>query len=282
MADAAAHILEVEGLSYRYPDGTLALDGLSLKVKKGSRVALLGPNGAGKTTLLLHLNGLLLPQRGRVVVMGQEINRATRRWVKAQVGLVFQDPDDQLFAPSVWDDVAFGPANLGLAPEEIRERVTAALEAVGITDLAGRAPHNLSLGQKKRVAIAGVLAMRPQVLVLDEPTAFLDPAGQADLLEVLDHLHRQGHTLIMATHDVDTAAAWAEEVVILAAGKVAASGPPHLLTDEELMRRCRLRPPLISQLFTLLRQHGQDWERVPVTVGEAAAMLLARLNRQLP
>lgn len=282
MADAAAHILEVEGLSYRYPDGTLALDGLSLKVKKGSRVALLGPNGAGKTTLLLHLNGLLLPQRGRVVVMGQEINRATRRWVKAQVGLVFQDPDDQLFAPSVWDDVAFGPANLGLAPEEIRERVTAALEAVGITDLAGRAPHNLSLGQKKRVAIAGVLAMRPQVLVLDEPTAFLDPAGQADLLEVLDHLHRQGHTLIMATHDVDTAAAWAEEVVILAAGKVAASGPPHLLTDEELMRRCRLRPPLISQLFTLLRQHGQDWEKVPVTVGEAAAMLLARLNRQLP
>jgi len=274
MANADLYILEVEGLSYRYPDGTLALDGLSLKVRKGSRVALLGPNGAGKTTLLLHLNGLLLPQQGRVVVMGREINRATSRWAKAQVGLVFQDPDDQLFAPSVWDDVAFGPANLGLAPEEIRARVAAALEAVGITDLAGRAPHNLSLGQKKRVAIAGVLAMQPEILVLDEPTAFLDPAGQADLLEVLDRLHRQGHTLIMATHDVDTAAAWADEVVILAAGKVAAAGPPHLLTEEDLMRRCRLRPPLISQLFALLRRRGLAWEKLPLTVEEAAELLL--------
>ncbi|MBC7346775.1 MAG: ATP-binding cassette domain-containing protein [Clostridia bacterium] len=280
MADAP--VLEIEGLHYRYPDGTLALAGLDLKVERGRRVALLGPNGAGKTTLLLHLNGLLLPQQGRVVVLGRELDRTTCRWAKAQVGLVFQDPDDQLFAPSVWDDVAFGPANMGLSPAEVRQRVTEALQAVGAADLAQRAPHRLSLGQKKRVAIAGVLAMAPQLLVLDEPTAFLDPAGQADLLAVLERLHARGHTLLLATHDVDLAAVWAEEVVIMVAGKVVAAGSPRLLTDAGLMQQCGLRLPLVSELFARLEARGQAWDHRPLSVGEAAEMLLARLGPAPP
>lgn len=267
------YALEIEGLSYRYADGTLALDQVNLKVPKGSRTALLGPNGAGKTTLLYHLNGLFLPQRGRVVVMGQEVNRASQRRIKSRVGLVFQDPDDQLFGPSVWDDVAFGPANLGLDREEVEQRVSFALEALGISELAARPPHRLSLGQKKRVAIAGVLAMDPDILVLDEPTAFLDPAGQEELLQVLEGLHRQGRTLVMATHDVDLAAEWAQEVIVLVEGRVIAWGPVRLLTDEDLVYRARLRLPSASRLFLRLRERGQYEGDLPLTLEEAAELL---------
>jgi cobalt/nickel transport system ATP-binding protein len=207
--------------------------------------------------------------------MGREVNRASRRWVKGQVGLVFQDPDDQLFAPTVWDDVAFGPANMGLSPEEIRRRVRAALEAVGAAELASRAPHRLSWGQKKRVAIAGVLAMDPGVLVLDEPTAFLDPAGREGLLRVLENLHREGRTLVMATHDVDLAAEWADEVVILAGGKVAAAGAPRLLTQEELVERCGLIAPTVTRLFARLRQEGMESGSPPLTMEEAVSRLRA-------
>jgi len=262
-------ILVVEDLHFRYPDGTAALRGVTFAIQRGRRVALMGPNGAGKSTLLLHLNGIYLPQKGRVQVGGCELSAATEEQVRTQVGLVFQDPDDQVFSPTVWDDVCFGPLNLGLSLAEVEARAEEALSAVGLLPLRSRSPQRLSLGQKKRVAIAGVLAMRPAVMALDEPMAFLDPEGQRQVEEVLDRLHRQGVTLLVATHDVDWAANWADEVILLVEGKVIAKGSPALLTDPDLVRQARLRMPLVAQLFGELA----DVRPVPYRLEQAAGIL---------
>ncbi len=268
-------VIEVDGLGYAYPDGTWALRGLSLAVAAGSRLALLGPNGAGKSTLLLHLNGILLPASGRVRVLGTGVDKDTCLEIRRRVGLVFQDPDDQVFAPTVWEDVAFGPTNLGLPVDEVARRVEAALEAVGAVDLARRAPHRLSVGQKKRVAIAGVLAMRPDVILLDEPTASLDHAGSRAVLAILDRLNRQGTTLVMATHDVDLAAEWADTVAVMAGGRLVARGGPALLRDEALLARAGLRPPRVAEVFR--RARGWRPRPCPMTVGQAVEALEALL-----
>ncbi|ADL07359.1 ATP-binding cassette domain-containing protein [Thermosediminibacter oceani] len=267
------HIIQVEDLHYRYKDGTEALRGLSLFIERGRKVALLGPNGAGKSTLLLHFNGIYLPQRGRVYVAGREVTAETEYWVRSRVGLVFQDPDDQVFSSTVEEDVAFGPRNLGLAPAEIEERVRAALDAVGMQAYRHKPPYHLSYGQKKRVAIAGVLAMVPEIIVMDEPMAYLDPAGQAGVRTILDELHRQGKTLIVATHDVDFAASWAEVIIILKEGRVLAYGGPELLLDENVVAAAGLRLPLIAQVF-----HGfiPEQSRLPRDV-QSARMLLNSL-----
>ncbi|MDD2421931.1 MAG: ATP-binding cassette domain-containing protein [Heliobacteriaceae bacterium] len=244
-----ANAVEIENLSFTYPDGTAALKGLSLTIKANTRVALLGPNGAGKSTLLLHFNGLNLPQQGQVRIFGREVDRQTEKWARSTVGLVFQDPDDQIFAPTVGEDVAFGPHNQGLPPLEIEHRVVTALEAVGMTAYRDKPPHHLSYGQKKRVAIAGVLAMQPQIVVLDEPMAYLDPRGREDLLQVLTALHRGGKTIIVATHDVDLAAEWAEQVIILQAGQTLAAGDGALLTDPALITAAGLTFPTVTKLF---------------------------------
>ncbi|MDN5347865.1 MAG: cobalt/nickel transport system ATP-binding protein [Clostridia bacterium] len=245
----AGHIIKVCNLSYRYADGTQALRGLSFSILSGEKVALMGPNGAGKSTLLLHLNGLYLAQEGEVWVLGRRVSRSNAEEVRKLVGMVFQDPDDQVLAPTVEEDVAFGPRNMGLEPEEVKRRVDKALEDVGLLDLRRKAPHNLSYGQKKRVAIAGVLAMQPEILVLDEPMAFLDPLGQEGLLAILDRYHRAGKTLVIATHDVDFAAAWADRILILSQGSLLASGPAQILCDAGLVQRAGLRLPLVAQLF---------------------------------
>lgn len=262
-------ILRVEDLHFRYPDGTVALDGVSFTVARGRRVALMGPNGAGKSTLLLHLNAIHLPQRGRVRVGEWEASRATEERIRALVGLVFQDPDDQVFSPTVWEDVCFGPLNLGLSQPEAEARAEEALAAVGLEHLRARSPQRLSFGEKKRVAIAGVLAMRPAVMALDEPMAYLDPEAQQQLDELLAQLNRQGVTLLVATHDVDWAAAWADEVILLVDGKVLAQGPPSLLTEPELVRKARLRLPLVTQLFRRM----PEVRPVPYTVEQAAEAL---------
>jgi cobalt/nickel transport system ATP-binding protein len=229
-------VIVARGLRYRYPSGVVGLDGVDLSVTEGERVAVLGPNGAGKTTLMLHLNGLLAGD-GALDVGGIRDVRELR----AAVGLVFQDPDDQLFMPTVGEDVAFGPLNLGLTRDEVTARVRVALAAVRMSHVEDRAPHQLSLGQRRRVAIATVLAMRPRLLVLDEPSANLDPRARRELLEVLDSFDR---TMLVVTHDLPFAARLCERAVILSGGRVAADGPcAEILADEELLAAHDLELP---------------------------------------
>lgn len=254
------NMIIVENLHFQYRDGTRALEGIDLEIAAGSRVAVLGPNGAGKSTLLLHFNAINLPQQGKVTVGGYEVNARNAPLIRSLVGMVFQDPDDQVFCHTVREDVAFGPVNMGLPPDEVARRVEDALHTVGLSALAYKAPYHLSYGQKKRVAIAGVLAMRPRVIVLDEPMAFLDPASRDGLVQILHRLHQGGTTIIIATHDVDLAAEWADQVVILQSGRVVARGDAGLLVDRPLVERCQLRLPVVSKLFSLAR----TWQGKPL------------------
>lgn len=218
-------LLEALSLSHRYADGSLGLDGCSLAIRRGSRNTLLGANGSGKTTLLMHCNGLLQPSAGSLRFAGVPLDRsrAGLAALRRRVGLVFQNPDRQLFSASVVEDVSFGPLNLGLDEATVRGRVGEALAAVGMVEHAKRPVHHLSFGQKKRVCIAGVLAMQPEVLLLDEPMAGLDAAMQHELLAVLDRLAGQGITIVLSTHDVDFAYRWADDIHLLAAGRCLAS-----------------------------------------------------------
>ncbi len=234
-------MVEVNGLSYRYPDGHAALDSVDLTIARGERVALLGPNGAGKTTLALHLNGILSPEAGTVRVAGLEVRKENLRAIRRRVGIVFQDPDDQLFMTSVRDDVAFGPANLGYRDDELERRVRDALDAVDMSGSADRSPHHLSFGQRRRVALATVLAMDPDVLVLDEPTSNLDPAGRRELADVLDLLPV---TLLLITHDLPYALRLCERAIVMDEGRIVADGPTRrVLADEAVLARHRLELP---------------------------------------
>jgi cobalt/nickel transport system ATP-binding protein len=236
-----APAVSVRGLRFAYPDGRVALDGVDLDVGAGERVAVLGPNGAGKTTLALHLNGIHRAQHGTVTVGGLPVTRGNLARIRQRVGIVFQDPDDQLFMPTVGDDVAFGPAHAGLRDAELDERVTAALAAVGMGAQRDATPHHLSFGQRRRVAIATVLATRPDVLVLDEPTANLDPAARRELTDVLDSLDI---TLLVVTHDLPYAHELCSRAVILDGGRVTADGPTgDILADIELLAAHRLYLP---------------------------------------
>jgi cobalt/nickel transport system ATP-binding protein len=234
-------VIEIQGLGFSYPDGTVALSGIDLHIHEGERVALLGPNGAGKTTLILHMNGIHLPQTGSVAVSGLPVVHDNLVDIRRRVGIVFQDPDDQLFMPTVREDVAFGPANLGLEGRDLEERVEQALAAVEVGDLADRPPNHLSFGQKRRVAIAGVMAMTPEILVLDEPTSNLDPASRVDLTGVLDELDI---TQMIVTHDLLYALETCERSVILDGGRIVADGPTvEILGDETLLAQHRLGLP---------------------------------------
>jgi cobalt/nickel transport system ATP-binding protein len=240
--DAAAAAVELREVSFAYPDGRQALAGVALRVDHGERVAILGPNGAGKTTLVLQLNGILTPSSGEVLIDGRAIDAASLPRVRAAVGLVFQDPDDQLFMPTVAQDVAFGPLNFGVPTEEVPERVSEALAAVGMADAADAYPGHLSFGQRRRVAIATVLSCRPTVLVLDEPTSNLDPAARRELVEVLESLDV---TVLIVTHDLPFAAQVCDRSVVLDGGRVVADGDTaDLLSDTELLARHRLELPV--------------------------------------
>ncbi|GAB3202944.1 ABC transporter ATP-binding protein [Geodermatophilus arenarius] len=233
--------LLVEDLAFAYPDGHQALFGVDLRLEPGERVALLGPNGAGKTTLVLHLNGILAGGRGRVTVGGLPVEKRNLAEVRRRVGIVFQDPDDQLFMPTVGEDVAFGPRNLGLPEPEVAARVAAALEQVGMAGAADRPPHHLSFGQRRRVAVATVLSMHPEVLVLDEPSSNLDPAGRRELAEVLTALPV---TMLMVTHDLPYALQLCPRSVVLDGGVVVADGPTReLLSEADLLAAHRLELP---------------------------------------
>ena len=231
----------LEGISFAYPDGHAALFDVDLRIGTGERVALLGPNGAGKTTLVLHLNGIFSPAAGTVSIGGSLVEAASLKEVRRRVGIVFQDPDDQLFMPTVRDDVAFGPVNLGMSGAELGRAVDGALQAVGMQGFAARPPHHLSFGQRRRVALATVLSMSPDVLVLDEPTSNLDPAGRRELSDVLRDLRM---TTLIVTHDLPYALELCPRSIVMNGGVVVADGPTdEILRDEDLLRRNRLELP---------------------------------------
>jgi cobalt transport protein ATP-binding subunit len=228
-------VIEVSGLSYRYPTGRLALSDVNFRLAPGEKVALIGPNGAGKSTLLLHLNGILKLQAGAVSVFGKEVNPANLGEIRAQVGLVFQNPDDQLFSPRVFDDVAYGPLYMGLPEAEVRQRVADALEAVGMAGFEERRPHELSIGERKRVALATVLSMSPQLLALDEPSAGLDPRARRGLINLLGDLPQ---SMIVSTHDMHLVKDLFRRIIIMDGGCVVADGATEdILTDVDLLER---------------------------------------------
>jgi cobalt/nickel transport system ATP-binding protein len=234
-------VLDLRSVAFAYPDGHQALFGVDLQVQRGERVAVLGPNGAGKTTLVLHLNGILQPGAGTVSVSGLPVVRDNLQEIRRRVGIVFQDPDDQLFMGSVREDVAFGPRNLGVRGAELDRKVMDALDMVGMADFADRPPHHLSFGQRRRVAVATVLVMEPEIIVLDEPSSNLDPASRRELADILTGLEV---TLMMVTHDLPYALQLCPRAIVLSDGIVAAQGTTFdILTDDALMKSHRLELP---------------------------------------
>jgi cobalt/nickel transport system ATP-binding protein len=239
------HIIEMQDLHFAYPDGTRVLQGISFTITHGEKVALVGANGAGKSTLLLQLNGCLLPDRGQVRIGEVPVTRKTLAHIRRTVGLVFQDPDDQLFMPLVFDDVAFGPLNLGLPPGEVERHVMSALAAVGAVHLKDRPPYRLSGGEKRAVSIAAVLSLVPAILVMDEPSSNLDPKTRRQLIELLRTFE---HSLIIATHDLDLVLDLCPRTLVLKEGRLAADGPTReIMQDDALLASCSLERPLRLQ-----------------------------------
>lgn len=257
------NIIETRDLTHVYRGKITALDGINFTARPGERIAIIGANGAGKSTLFKHFNGILKPTSGEILIKGLPISNKNILDVRKTVGVVFQDPDDQIFAPTVKQDVAFGPMNLGLGIEEIEKRVSESLETVRLTGFEERAPHHLSTGEKKKVAIAGILAMQPEVLVLDEPTAGLDPGGAMRLIKLINNMNRYlGITTIVSTHDVDIVPMLADRVCIMSRGKIIGDGTPlEIFSSPELIKKTHLRLPMVAQLMEMLQEEG-----VPVGV----------------
>jgi len=261
------YIIEARNVYYNYSDGTPALNGVNLKIVTGQKVAVLGANGAGKSTLFLHFNGIIRPSHGKILFNGKELNYGHRPLLELRknIGLVFQDPDDQLFSASVIQDVAFGPLNLGREKAEALASSRAAMEETEVVEVAQKPTHLLSHGQKKRVSIAGVLAMNPLVIVFDEPTACLDPRMADKIIELINKLNRQGKTIIMSTHDVDLAFDWADYVILLRNGTVAGEGKPQdVFLQSTLIDTCGLKTPWVFDIYRQLQQIGMFAPELPV------------------
>lgn len=270
-------VMEALGISYTYSDGTAALRDINLEIPRGQFTILLGPNGSGKTTFFKVLTGLLKPGRGEAKIEGRPLASYTKEELYRRVGFVFQDPNDQLFAPTVGEDVSFGPVNLKLTPDEVSERVREALETVGIAHLSNKPIHYLSYGQKKRAAIAGVLAMKPEIIILDEPTAGLDPAGIMEIMRLLVRINKEeGITILMATHDVDLVPLYAHRIFILFGGKILLAGTPReVFNAKETVRSAQLRLPRVAHLGEiLLKRDGLSVGSLPLTIGEARRMVM--------
>lgn len=276
-------ILEARQVSYTYNDGTAALREIDLAISRGQFTILLGPNGSGKTTFFKVITDLLKPERGEVGLDNKSLREYTKEELYRRVGFIFQDPNDQLFAPTVGEDVSFGPVNLKLSPDEVDQRVRSALELVGIPHLINKPVHYLSYGQKKRAAIAGVLAMQPEIIILDEPTAGLDPSGVREIMQLLVKLNKEeGITILMATHDVDLVPLYANRIFILFEGKILLAGTPReVFSEKETVRNARLRLPRVAHLGEiLLKKDRLPIENLPLTIGEARRMVMAAVHGQ--
>ena len=275
--------IEVKDLTYAYPDGTPALQGVSFGAEQGEVTGILGSNGAGKSTLFLNLNGVLTPQGGQVLLDGEPVSYARRNLpeLRRRVGLVFQDPDDQLFSADVYRDISFGAVNLGLPETAVRRRVEDAMTRTGVSALRDKPTHALSYGQKKRVAIAGVLVMEPSVMILDEPTAGLDPQGVSDIMTLLRDIRKSlGVTIILATHDMDIVPLYCDRVYLLSGGRMVTHGTPEeVFRRPELLRENHLRLPRIAHLMEILRDRdGVDVNRGAATISAARQEILRLLD----
>jgi cobalt/nickel transport system ATP-binding protein len=275
-------VLEAKDVYYNYYDGTPALQGLSLKIVEGRKIALVGPNGAGKSTLMLMFNGILRPTSGEIRYRGEPLSydSPSLRGIRRKIGMVLQNPDDQIFAPTVYQDVAFGPVNLGFSREKVDRYVGYALAYVGLSGYERRPPHHLSGGEKKRVAIAGVLAMEPEVMILDEPSSNLDPASSEEIMDMLDELSCGGKTMIISTHDVELAYRWADEVLLMERGQLLYRGTPsEVFSDLDLLRRARMKYPLVMEIYRELAGRGVlNGERPPRSVLELTDLLDASMG----
>ena len=272
-------ILEAEHMTYGYDEKRHAIEDLSIALEEGKTTAILGANGAGKSTLFLHLNGILQPEHGEVRFRGQPISykKAGLRQLRSKVGIVFQNPDDQLFSASVYQDISFGAVNMGLPSEEVHRRVNVVMEQIGITYLKDRPTHSLSFGQKKRVAFAGIMVMQPEVIILDEPTAGLDPVGVSELMHLLQDVCRQQNTtIILSTHDIDVVPIYADVIDVMDQGHVIAHGTPEeIFAQPELLRSHHLRLPRISHLLEILqKEDGWDVDASVSTISGARKELL--------
>ncbi|RJQ15060.1 MAG: ATP-binding cassette domain-containing protein [Nitrospiraceae bacterium] len=273
----------VINVSYKYPDGTHALSDINLEVKKGTFVGLLGANGSGKTTLLRAMDKLLRGVEGNIHLSGIDISTLSPKEIYKKVGLVFQSPDDQLFAPTLFEDVAFGPMNMGFNAKEVERRVLNALEEVELSGLEKKSVHNLSFGQKKRACIAGLLAMGHETLLLDEPTAGLDPMGEYRMMKLLRKLNKEsGVTVIMATHSVDLVPVFLDSLYILSKGRITRGGTPEEVFDApEDMANIKLRLPHIAELLYKLKHEDKiNFDRIPLTIGEARREILKAMENK--
>jgi cobalt/nickel transport system ATP-binding protein len=263
-------ILEAREIRYRYPRGMEAIQGISFHIRKGEKIAIVGPNGAGKSTLMLMFNGMLRPDSGTLLFDNVPISydKASLRMIRKRVGFVLQNPDRQIIAPTVYQDVAFGPVNLGYSESEVKAAVGGALRYVGLEGFERRPPHQLSGGEKKRVAIAGVLAMDPDVLIFDEPTSGLDPSGSEDIMELLDELNSQGKTIIISTHDIELAYPWADRAILLLGGEILQEDIPDVAFGRpEYVRKAHLSMPTLLELYFELQKRGFSLpERKPRTI----------------
>lgn len=273
-------MLEARNISYSYDDDSQALKNVSLKINDGEMAAILGKNGAGKSTLFLHFNGIHEPDDGEILIDGEKLKYSKKALIKCRqkVGIVFQNPDNQIFAPSVEEDVAFGPLNLKLPMDEVQNRVEEALKRVGMKGFEKKAPHHLSGGQKKRVAIAGILAMKPEIMILDEPTAGLDPQGAIKIMNLLSELNMEGITIVISTHDVDLVSKYVNKIFVMADGEIIGEGTPkEIFSKEDLIEKANLKLPIISELFKALNDENQiniENNDYPLTISEAKDKIL--------
>lgn len=278
--DPAAVRLSVTVESYTYADGTKALADIRLDVKQGEFVGILGSNGSGKTTLLKIMDGLFKDFKGKVLLDGTDIKKLSPKDIYRKVGLVFQNPDDQLFAPTVYEDVAFGPLNMGFSGAEVARKVEAALKDVEMEDYAKKSIHHLSFGQKKRICIAGLLAMGHEILLMDEPTAGLDPMGEYKMMNLLTRLNRdKGVTIVMATHSVDLVPLFLSRLYIVSKGHIVRGGvPEEVFTAPDEMSKVKLRLPQIAELiYRLKHEDKMNFDKIPLTIGEARREILKRV-----
>lgn len=269
--------LSTKNLSYTYPDGTHALKNVNMEIIKGQKVAIMGPNGAGKSTLFSHFNGLTEPTSGHIELDGKrmEYDKDTLLEVRQKVGIVFQDPNDQLFAPTVKEDVAFGPMNLGLSYEEVSKRVDEALELVGMEKFKDKTPHHLSGGQQKRVAIAGIIAMRPEIMILDEPTAGLDPEGVEKVLNILNNLNKEGMSIVISSHDIEMVNEFAQKIFVLNEGEILASGnKEEIFSNKELLKKAHLKAPITTEILYQLKEKGYNVDTTKIGVDEVVSEII--------
>jgi cobalt/nickel transport system ATP-binding protein len=271
-------IVSVQNVIFSYPAGVTALKGVSLEVHQGERVALLGPNGSGKSTLILLIAGLLSPKKGEIRVFGEKTTARDFQKYRSRIGVVFQDPDDQLFTPSVIEDIEYGPKNLKLQEEDIKARSAHVLDKMGIAHLKDRPPHRLSFGEKKKVSLATALVLKPELLILDEPTANLDLVSRRGLIDTLNELNRAGTTVIVSTHDVEAIPELADRIVVISHGaKLGEGKTSEVLQDKELLEASGLEPPTIVDLFGKLKAQGYI-DKVPITLAEGKETLLKILK----